>query len=95
MAFLDKLGDIAKNAKEKTGDMLDITRLNGKVSDKNKEIAALKVKLGDYTWGKFNTGDTLDATASGLCEEIKAAMAEIESLQQEIQRIKTEDSTKA
>lgn len=88
MAFLDKLGNLAKNAADKTNDMMEISKLNSKIGECRKNIAARKSELGEHYWKKYESGEVLDAEAMELCAAIKAENQAIEELSHEIQRIK-------
>lgn len=88
MAFLNKLSNVAKTAADKTGDMVEVTKLNAKINGSKSKIAAIKTQLGEYYWSKYVVGETLDAEATELCAQIKAESDTIVELNREIQKIK-------
>ncbi|MGI6142015.1 MAG: hypothetical protein ACOYEH_09855, partial [Caldicoprobacterales bacterium] len=83
MAFFDRI-------KEKTGDMIEISKLNGKINDEKKKIAANKAALAEYYWAKFESGELLDSEAAAICTAIAASYDAIQGYNQEIQKIKEE-----
>jgi len=92
MAFFNKIGEFAKNAADKTGDMLEINRLNSKISTENAKIAVIKGKIGDYCWQKFERGEAQDDEIAQLCGAIKACNSTIAETNEQIKAIKQEDS---
>lgn len=88
MAFLDKLGNLAKSAADKTGDMMETTKLNSKINECKKNIAARKLEIGEHYWAKYENGETLDAEVMEICAAIKAENEAIEEYNREIQKIK-------
>lgn len=88
MAFFDRL-------KEKTGDMIEISKINGKINEEKRKIAVNKAALADYYWAKFERGEILDNEASALCSAIVASNEAIQDYSQEIQKIKEEQAQTA
>lgn len=60
MAILNKLGSIARNVSGRTGNMLEVSKLNALIRSSEDDIEELKQQLGEYfywqirRWG--NTG---------------------------------------
>ncbi len=94
MAFFDKLGDIAKNIGDKTGDAIETTKLNNEMSSKKREILQLKQKIGDFYYDKYKMGETIDSEALEFFTGIDALMVEVNTLQAEINKIKGESEQK-
>lgn len=90
MAFMDKLSNMAKNAADKTSDMVEISKLNSKINESKIKITARKSEIGEYYWAKYESGETLDAETTELCAAIKAENEAIEEYNREIQKIKAE-----
>lgn len=88
MALFDKLGSMTKNITDKTGDMLEITKLNSKINNEKTKISTLKTKIGEHYWSIFEAGTELDYEATELCRAIKDSMGAINALEAEIQKIK-------
>lgn len=93
MALFDKIGNMTKNISDKTGDMLEITKLNSKISNEKNKIASLKTKIGEHYWSIFESGTVLDNKASELCAEITHSINTISALEMEIQKIKSGTKT--
>ena len=86
--FANKLKNVAKNAADKTGDMIEVSKLNSKISDKKNEIAGCKLQIGEKCWMKYQNGEALEAKVTEICAAIRAETALIEKYQNEIQKIK-------
>ncbi len=82
MDFLDKLSKVgktvaskttqaAKTAADKTGDMIEIGKLNSKISSEKSNIIGIKQKIGEYYWIKFLAGDQLEDEVSQMCADIR------------------------
>ena len=88
MAFLDKLGELARNVGDKTNEMLEVSRLSSKVRSEENAVADRKRELGQYIFEQYLSGGQLDETAVDYCREIQAGEESIEALNAEIQRLK-------
>lgn len=88
MAFFDRL-------KEKTGDMIEISKINSKISEEKKKIAANKAALAEHYWTKFENGEVLDDEAAALCAAIVDSNNAIQAYNREIQKIKEEPAQTA
>ena len=65
MAFLDKLGDIARGIGDKTGDAIETAKLNGKIKTEQTAIAECMRQIGEIIYGKHKAGEPVD---SGVAE---------------------------
>jgi len=88
MAFLDKVGNLAKSATDKAGEMVEVTKLNTKINECKGKITASKTQIGEYYWTKYESGETLDDGVMEICAQIKAENDAIDQLNSEIQKIK-------
>lgn len=86
--FLNKLSEMAKTAADKTGDMIEIGKLNAKISSEEDGITDLKGKIGHFYWEKYLSTKTADAQILEWCEAIQAAQERIEATRTEIQLLK-------
>lgn len=93
--FLNKLGDIAKNAADKTGDLIEIGNLNSKISAEKTTIVTIKQKIGDYYYERFDEGVEYPPEVSDLCRQIKVCEQSIAGMQEEIIALKTESPGEA
>jgi RNA polymerase subunit RPABC4/transcription elongation factor Spt4 len=88
MAIFDKISNMAKSTLDKTSEMLEITKLNTRISTENGKITAAKTRMGEYCWNQFINGAALDAELTEICAEIQTILANIDSLNAEIQALK-------
>ena len=96
MAFLDKLSDLAKNAKSGAEDLVETTKLNAKINDENRKISRIKAQIGQYIWEQYAAGaDGLPPGAVELCRHIDAANEQIAALNMQISEIKSEKNNEA
>lgn len=93
--FLNKLGDIAKNAADKTGDMIEVGKLNAKISSEQATIATIKQKIGGYYYEHFEMSEEYPPEVSELCQQIKLCEQAIAGIQGEISALKGDASGKA
>ena len=56
MSFLDKLGGIAKNIGDKTGEILAVNKLNSKIHAEQQAAAEELRKIGEYYYSLFLSG---------------------------------------
>lgn len=88
--FFNKLGDMAKTAADKTGDMIEIGKLNSRISAEQSNISAVKEKIGDYYYNLSLNGGDFPIEVIEMFGQIKACQQEILSLQNEISAVKGE-----
>ena len=82
MAFLDKLGELARTAADKANDGLEINRINSDIVIQKGNINEYQRELGMYYWAKFVMGDQLDEEATAICDKIVKAQDRIKELEQ-------------
>lgn len=90
MAFLDKLGEVAKNVSEKANDSFETNRLTGDIALQKGNIQVYQRELGEYYWAKFAVGEQLDSEAMLICDKIVAAQDKIRELEAQIAQIKVD-----
>ena len=83
MAFLDKLGELARTAADKANDGLEINRINSDIVIQKGNINEYQRELGMYYWAKFVMGDQLDEEATAICDKIVKAQDRIKELEAE------------
>lgn len=99
MEILDQLGDTAKNigaaagdlikqVVDKTGDALEISKVNSKISAEKVEIEKEKKKISDALFDKFAKGEEVPEEVKEFCENIKAHFSNIDNFNEEIEKIK-------
>ena len=88
MAFFDKINDFAKNATEKTNNVIETTKLSAKIESEQRGINALVQKIGEYYVAKIDAGETLDEEVMAIFEGILNGRKNIEEMRAEIEAIK-------
>ena len=81
MAFLDKMGKIAKTVGEKTGDAVEIGRINLKINQVEGKIKDAKQELGSLMYLLYRNGRTLPEDAALICQQIRALEETIAQLE--------------
>ncbi len=79
MAFFDKVSTKAK-------EFADNAKINVRIADEKRNISDLKEKLGNAVWEKYCGSDAADAEISRLCESIRIAYGNIDSLTAELEK---------
>jgi len=95
MAFLNKLGDMAKNIGDKAGEAIETTKLNSKINSEKSAIEGVYKKIGEYYYQQYKAGTSLPEEAAAFCAEIDGHNAAIEEAKAEIERIKAENAAAA
>lgn len=90
MALFDKIGEMAKNVGDKTGDMIEVSKLNSQVSEADKRILEKKREIGEFCWGQYIANIQLDPEVAKLCAAIKEDEALIARMQADIRSIKAD-----
>lgn len=88
MDFFNRLGSLARSVSDKTGDMLEISKLNAQIRSNQDDIEELKLQLGDYIWAKFDSGVIMDERATEICSAIRKSVLDTAACQQEIDSIR-------
>lgn len=88
MTFLNKVEAFAKNAADKAGETIEITKLNAKIKTEESKILDLKMKIGDYYYTQYKSGETTDAAIGDFLKGIDEALTVIDHFGAEIQAIK-------
>ena len=95
MAFLDKLNDIAKNIGDKTGDAIETTKLTAKINSEKAAIDNDFRRIGEFYYNAFISGMQVDPELAEVFESARAHFEAIAAAQDEIQKIKTENTAAA
>ncbi len=89
--FLDRVGQrlsqAASTAKEKSKELLDVAKVNKRVSELENGIAQLKEEIGEQFYQAYNAG-TEPVQLIEKCVEIDTLRQELCNLRQELDRIK-------
>ncbi|MDR1117565.1 MAG: zinc ribbon domain-containing protein [Oscillospiraceae bacterium] len=95
MAFLDKLGDLAKNLGDKTQDAIETTKLNSKINGEKNAAAECMRKIGEYYYGRYKEDGQADPELAELYAAIDGHNQTIADAQGEIDRIKSESAAQS
>ena len=71
MSIFDKVNKMAKNVTEKATEAMEITRLNTKIGEENRNILDYQKKIGEIIWSKFEAGEVLSPEIAEICENIR------------------------
>ena len=94
MALFDKINTIAKNVGEKTGEAIEITKLNAKISGEKSAMAELYKQLGEKIYEKYAAGAYQDADMTELFAAVDARRANIAEAEDKIKAIKEENQAR-
>jgi hypothetical protein len=87
MAILGTLGDMAKNIGSKASGAVEITKLNSKISSEKNLIEGVYRKIGEYYYGKYQSGKKAPEETAAWLSEIDGHNAVINEAMAEIERI--------
>lgn len=93
MAFFDKLSDLAKTASEKTTNAIESTKLHGKISAEEHNIAAITAKIGNYYLTKLDEGEELDEKVMNMYQGILDSRAVIEATKADLETLNNPKET--
>lgn len=88
MAFFDKLNKLVKDTGDKANELLEIGKLNAKISTEKSAISTIKEQMGEYVWSKYQEGAAFDEQLSEYCASIQASLEAIAELQSQIDALK-------
>ncbi|MBQ9966411.1 MAG: hypothetical protein IJO95_02090 [Clostridia bacterium] len=84
----DKTSELTKTVGDKANDVIEMGKLNARISSANTSIEELKARLGDHYWNLYLNGETLDDDAVVFCTTIKEYLDEIDNLKAQLSEIK-------
>ena len=82
------VGDSAVTVAKKSGEVVEITRLNGLISAENDKIKILYEEIGEEVYAKYKQGETVIDGMLGKCEEIQDICENLDSIKYRILEIK-------
>ena len=88
--FFDKAKKMANLAADKTVDVVEMGKNKGKIVSLRSDINNAEKKIGRYFYEKYRDDEDVDADIVDYIKEISAKEAEIEELDEMIQKIKEE-----
>lgn len=92
MPFFENLGsaitDAAKAVSNKTTEVVEVTKLNNKVSECNKGITEAYIQIGKLVYEQFNEAGFTDERFMESCERISNLENEVAQLKEKISNAK-------
>ena len=88
--FFEKAKKMANLAADKTGDVVEMGKNKGKIVSLRSDINNAEKKIGRYFFEKYRDDEDVDADVAEYITEIVQKEAEIEELEEMIQKIKDE-----
>jgi len=91
MAFFEKLGDMAKNLGERTGNAIETSKLHSRINSEKTAAGKEMNKIGEFYYNRFVETGEAEPEVLEFCQKIKAHYEAVEGLEAEIERIKAEN----
>lgn len=92
MAFLEnlgkKVGEAAQAAAKKSGELVEITKLNVNIGSEEDKIQKLYTQIGKTVYEKYGASGVADSDVKDNCEAIKVHEQNIKALRDKIQEVK-------
>lgn len=88
MAFFDKARKAAQSAAKKSGELMEVTKINMNISSEEEKIKKLYVKIGKAVYEKFSSGDDVESELVEDCKVISEHEDNIKDYRQKILDIK-------
>lgn len=90
MAFFDKLGEMAKNIGDKTGDAIETTKLGSRIKAETEAAGEELKKIGEHYYNLFAVSGEAAPEVLEFCQAAKGHYDAAAEAQAEIDRIKAE-----
>ena len=91
MAFFDKINSIAKNVGDKTGDAIELAKINARIASERSAMNDIYRQLGEaYYAHRINGGEGEPAEAAAIYSQLDQRTAAIDEAQKQIVAIKAE-----
>lgn len=96
MAFFDKINSIAKNVGDKTGDAIEMAKINARIASERSAMNDIYRQLGEaYYAHRINGGEGEPAEAAAIYSQLDQRTAAIDEAQKQIVAIKAEGERRA
>ena len=96
MAFFDKINSIAKNVGDKTGDAIEMAKINARIASERSAMNDIYRQLGEvYYAHRVNGGEGEPAEAAAIYSQLDQRTAAIDEAQKQIVAIKAEGERRA
>ena len=91
MAFFEKLNKMAKEIEEKTGDAMEIARLNAVMGTEQQNYEKSIKKIGEFYYEFFLAGGQLEPNIRATAQSAKESLEKVAEAQAEKDRINAEN----
>lgn len=96
MAFFDKINSIAKNVGDKTGDAIEMAKINARIASERSAMNDIYRQLGEaYYAHRINGGEGEPVEAAAIYSQLDQRTAAIDEAQKQIVAIKAEGERRA
>ncbi|NMA67318.1 MAG: zinc ribbon domain-containing protein [Clostridiaceae bacterium] len=86
MAFLDDVKRFGKNIKDKSKDVLEITKINSQISTEKDKIKELYLRIGEEVYRAYCAGES--TVSDETCAQIKEIEDKINELNAKVLELK-------
>ncbi|NLC67640.1 MAG: zinc ribbon domain-containing protein [Clostridiaceae bacterium] len=83
-----KVGEAAQVAAKKSGELVEIAKLNMNIVAEEDKIKNIYLKIGENTYAKYRSGNEIDADFIADCEKIMEYQKVLDGLKAKIREIK-------
>lgn len=84
------VGDGAATVAKKSGEIVEVSKLNLSISTEKDNIDGLYKTIGEIVYGKYKNGEIIDRDLEESCKSILEANKNIEEIEEKITTIKGE-----
>ncbi|WP_461206558.1 hypothetical protein [Clostridium sp. DL1XJH146] len=81
----------AEKVSQKSGEVIETTKLNGKISTEEKKIKDIYYEIGKTLYENYKFGVAVDSDIAEFCVKIDESNGKIEEFKEEIQKIKSDE----
>jgi len=86
--FSKKITETAKAAAKKSGDIVEVTKLNMSISAEEDKIKKAYMEIGKLIYERYSKGKSVPEGIEGICEKIKAYEDNINEMKEKIYTLK-------
>ena len=88
MAFFENLGKAAQAAAKKSGELVEVTKLNVNINSEEDKIQKLYAQIGESIYEKYSASGVTEDEVKETCETIKVHEQNIKALRDKIAEIR-------
>lgn len=87
MDIFDKIQSMARQAVDRTGDVIEVQRRKNRIAEEEKKIAQAKAKIGDLIYQQYAFDSDNMAEVEQCCVQIQVALDMIDGLRLQIEEL--------